>query len=102
MFFALSWHLLSVWHVPMDWYTHLKNCKDKHGFTDYEIAELTGTSHTQVRRWRNWEALPTGPQDAIIKAVDDWLDGNALAGKNHLLRIAQRRGHYSLLETIFC
>lgn len=94
--------MLPAWHAPMDWHTHLKHCKDRHGFTDYEIAELTGTSHTQVRRWRDWEAGPTGPQEAIIEAIDKWLSGNALAGKNSLLNTARKRGHYAVLETIFC
>jgi DNA-binding transcriptional regulator YiaG len=75
----------------MDWHSALEHCKAEHckaeeGFSDHEIAETTGTSHTQVRRWREQEATPTGPQEAIIEALTEWLQQEStIVGKSYLI-----------------
>jgi hypothetical protein len=86
----------------MGWYSKLEFCQKRGDFSDHEIAELTGTSHTQVRRWREREAEPTGVQAAIIEALTDWIQSRSLGGKPHLLTILRKQGHRSALELLFC
>jgi transcriptional regulator with XRE-family HTH domain len=87
----------------MDWHSALKRCKAEEGLSDHEIGEITGTSHTQVRRWREQEATPTGPQEAIIVALTEWLQrDSSVGGKSYLIGIVRKRGHREALETIFC
>jgi transcriptional regulator with XRE-family HTH domain len=86
----------------MDWHSALKRCKAEEGLSDHEIGEITGTSHTQVRRWREQEATPTGPQEAIIVALTEWLQQDTIVGKSYLIESVRRHGHRKALEMIFC
>lgn len=86
----------------MGWYSKLEHCQKRRDFSDHEIAELTGTSHTQVRRWREREAEPTGVQAAILEALVEWIGSNTLGGKPYLLSILRKQGHRNALELLFC
>lgn len=86
----------------MSWYMQLEFCKQQLDFTYQEIADLTGTSHTQVRRWRDQKAQPTGPQKAIIKGIYEWGRDNGIGGKSYLVDCARRHGHYQFLKMVFC
>lgn len=86
----------------MAWHTKLEYCTVERDFSYREIAEFTGTSHTQVRRWRDQEAEPTDPQKAILGALSEWIQKDSVGGKAYLLGIARKRGHDEFLRTIFC
>lgn len=88
--------------IIMNWHTRLTQVKAEMDFSFKEIAELTGTSSTQVRRWRDGEASPTGPQKAIIEGLHDWLVEDTFGGKSYLLEVARRDGHYEFLQTLLC
>lgn len=97
-------HICGDQTALMNWYQRLEYIRSKLDLSYRELGDLTGTSPTQVGRWMDGEAHPTGPQKAIIQGLHEWSSSERSfeGGKGHLLHTARQFGHYDFLKLLFC
>lgn len=101
----LNRYICSDQAALMNWVAQFKHIRSELDLSYREIADLTGTSPTQVGRWKNNEAEPTGPQKAIIQGLHEWVSDSSdrsFEGKTYLLQTARQYGHYDFFNLLFC
>lgn len=88
--------------MTQDHIAHIRKSRENMDLTYAEIGELTGTSHTQVQRWMDGEAEPSGVQKTILDGLHRWSMRDDIGGKHVLLNLLEKGRHDVVMRKLIC